>query len=90
MTDVFAIASGYYSDYGLHCVFEREQDARAYLEAQGFEPWKDGNEDTWKDGNEDQWRRRLRPDSNYWIDDYRIERFQYFEAGEVPHAEVWR
>ncbi len=76
---VWVITSGSYSDYRVECVFEREQDAIAYLHLKGYTltpskipscPW---------DGE--------RP-GEYGTEDVCIETYQYWPAGVVPHVDA--
>jgi hypothetical protein len=74
MRIVYAVSSGDYSDYHVSCLFERLEDAKAYVELRlgGPQQWViDGIE--------------LRPAGQDRWDPF-IERFQLWDS--VPHAAV--
>jgi hypothetical protein len=72
---VYAVSSGSYSDYSVHCIFERSADAVAYLAAQGVEMEPDNDESGgYSEKRTDSW-------NGYWI-----EPFQMWGEGEIPVA----
>jgi hypothetical protein len=74
---VYAISSGCYSDYSVSCIFETLEDAKDYLlKSNGAITLKQGE---WTGHEEGQ-----KPD---FYDD-RIEEFQFYPAGVVPHADA--
>ena len=104
MSECFAAAQGEYSDYMIHAVFEREEDANEYVllanlrEARGYH---------------DRYRTNTQPIRSGWTadevakhqadfedcdacklrmtDHYTslfVERFAFYPAGEVPHRDA--
>ncbi len=85
---VYAVSSGDYSDYGVHCVFEREEDALRYVrilnraKMDQLRKWYASNPNH---VNPDHYTK----DPDWETDfEYRIEKFQFWPAGVVPHAEA--
>ncbi len=85
---VYAVSTGDYSDYSVHCVFEKEEDAISYVK-------------TLNRANMDNLRKMYERNPNHVNPDlytknpdwettfvYRIEPFQYWRAGVVPHIET--
>jgi hypothetical protein len=87
--NVYALTSGEYSDYTVHCVFERAEDAVAYaLAAFGIELRQsdiEGETGIWwevKKGS----RPRYPGDRYPWAKTggWRIETYQFWTSGVVP------
>jgi hypothetical protein len=69
---VYAVTSGEYSDYGVHLIFEAEDDAVEYCRAKGYDVQPSG------DPGSGMWETKRR-----W-DDFRVEPMQFWRAGELP------
>ena len=73
---VYAVASGEYSDYSVWCLFERQEDAEAYLRARGLTRYEDERYGPyWRDAGK-----------GPFYDRFFVEPFDFYAAGEVPHA----
>lgn len=72
---VTAVSSGDYSDYTVHCLFEREEDAIAYLD-------KTAVRETYKftSGACLAWHEKGKPYGTVFY----LETFQFWSAGQVP------
>lgn len=74
---VYVVTSGCYSDYSVSCIFEVLEDAKAYLlKTRGAVSL-----------HHDEWVGH-RPDDEPDMWDDRIEEFQFWPAGVVPHADA--
>jgi len=74
----YAISSGAYSDYSVHCIFETLEDAKDYLVRSNGAVTLVDNE--WVGHKPES-----KPDN--WYHE-RIEEFQFYPAGVVPHADA--
>lgn len=93
MTKVYAATSGDFSDYSVSCIFERREDAQAYIEAQtqaaarflheSAQQWEaDPPRNLHKGrGFEDCAECKARLKENY---EWQVEEFDFYAAGEVP------
>ena len=81
---VFALVSGEYSDYTVHCIFERTEDALSYLAAMGVTMEVVPVNELCPGGD------LFREVGDSFVHDYgwRVEPFQFWRAGEVPHVEA--
>jgi hypothetical protein len=71
---VYAVTSGEYSSYGVHCVFERSDDALAYCAGNGCKMVAAGDGEWEEKGVE--------------FDGWRVEAFQFWRAGEYESPSV--
>lgn len=93
--ECFVVTEGDYSDYTVHCVFEREQDALAYVRGYNLNRLKHYHEARLKRQREPEHSGEF--DTCAWcqanvakhLDDwkYRVERIGWHPAGEVPLIE---
>jgi hypothetical protein len=79
---VYAIVNGEYDDFDIHCIFEREEDAKKYLAAQGYE------EKIIVSSFNGPRLRWCEPDVPASWGDFRIVPLQFWPAGVIPHAKL--